>query len=217
MDYAVNRAQRLLENSARAFEVTVRVPFDVGIDLSCGDSILLESAQVPAGRLCGTLTHLSWHSDGEEGIAWTELKVCATVGIKGLNQDLEKGGLPEETFLYAEEDAWEKRYSLQHAPPDRGPIQYVLQSQGPSDVFSYPGTLRAEGVVQRVYVKNDAYEQQRQQPQISPTSIRIRLRDLHGVEEHVRRVNILMLNDFFARPQVDLKGLNRGGEIRNVL
>ncbi|MCP4924075.1 MAG: hypothetical protein GY915_08630 [bacterium] len=201
MDYALNQAQRLLERSARSFEITVRVSFEKGMTISCGDSILLQSAQVPGGEVFGTLTHLVWHADGDKGTAWAELKVCATVGRGGELQDFKDSQIIEEDLLYVETGIWNPEYTFQKNIPaqgEGGTVSYVLIPRGPKDLFSSPGILRAEDMIQRVYVKNDAYEQQRNLNEINPTSLRIRLRDLHGVEEFVQRVNINISNDFYV-------------------
>lgn len=210
VEHAMNIARSHLAASARSYRVTFKAPFDALKGISLDHNVILKDPRLPRGGVKGKVVDYALMADGQSG--FYEGQVTLAVAGDGLRHP--ENPENETTFKQAVKEI--TTVSKSFAPgymvdsfQGRSPLTYDdFSDQTPRTGLSNPATLRAEQLVESLRIHHEGAEQDQllsqggtQAPQASkesilrllrnhPTRLKLRLKDINGVEMLTHHIQI---------------------------
>ncbi|MBX9697728.1 MAG: hypothetical protein K2X53_06560 [Alphaproteobacteria bacterium] len=159
-DHAINRAAAYLLASARALEISFKVPIDYAPLITCDSTICLEHAQLPRGRASGKVKQFRLVIDADASKTFIEIVLAVSVASPHARQIHPDKRANAYVFQnYFEEEA-EDPYATNYRQTSFGLQHERFDDQKPTDFFGNNVEHDAAGLLRGLSLLNTACAQE---------------------------------------------------------
>lgn len=217
-DHAVNRAAAYLLASARALEISFKIPIDYAHEITCDSTVYLEHAHLPRGRASGKVKQFRLVIDAQASKTFIEVVLGVSVSSPYAPQEQPiKLGSDYVLQNYCADES-EESYATNYRYTNFGLRHERFDEQKPKDFFGNNVARDAHGLLRGLALINTASEQESHiQSECYPkrhslqsilkecrTTLTLHLNKLKSFTQQPHVITVAPLAPLWAPHQIDL-------------